>query len=237
MKKRKNMRKRRFKAMATRPASPPRLIEVEPEDFVPSLRRAEQVVLPRIKEMNLGPGAAVFLLAQQAQALFTGDQRVSVDSAMAITTNVLALWQAGYYTPRPEYPYTLEETLRDVRGGPETREGLTDCFQPFTPVRGELPRGFGQIAGGLVRHPETHLWQIWIMIDGSYAFFGAYRDAAKAQHNLGAIITAIRRGETAAKRNALFTQAEAQGDGTARQLPSAMMAYLFKHLDRYQIRL
>ena len=116
MKKRKKSKRDRFTATTSQPSSKPRMIEVEPEDFVPALQRAERLVLPRIKEARLGPGPSVFLLAQHAQVLFTGDTRLSITSAMAITTNVLALWQAGYYTPSPDYPYTLQETLKDVRG-------------------------------------------------------------------------------------------------------------------------
>lgn len=116
MKKRKKSKGRRFTATAPHPSSRPRMIEVEPEDFVPYLQCAERLVLPHLKETGLGPGPSVFLLAQHAQVLFTGDDRLSIESAMAITTNVLALWQAGYYTPCVEYPYTLQQTLHDMGG-------------------------------------------------------------------------------------------------------------------------
>ena len=116
MKKRKKNKGHRVTSTASRPSSKSRMIQVEPEDFVPYLQRAERLVLPRIKETHLGPGPSVFLLAQHAQVLFTGDSRLSIESAMAITTNVIALWQAGYYTPTPDYPYTLQQTLYDVRG-------------------------------------------------------------------------------------------------------------------------
>ena len=69
-------------------------------------------------------------------------------------------------------------------------------------VRNEPPRGFGQVAGGVVMHPETHLWQIWMMVDGSYTFFGAYRDPVKVQGHLEAIINANRRRDTDAEREA-----------------------------------
>ena len=71
MKKRK--KGRRFTSSAVRQAAEPRTIELEPEELVRYVRRAEEEVLPIIKEMHLGPGAAQFLLAQQTQVLVTGD--------------------------------------------------------------------------------------------------------------------------------------------------------------------
>src|SRR5215471_11194168 len=110
MKRRKNKRGNPFQPRAPRQAPHPRKIEMEPEELAVYVRRAEQEVLPIIKEMKLSAGAAQFLLAQYTQVLVTGDERVTLESAMEMGNAVVALWQTGYYTPSSEYPYTLEET-------------------------------------------------------------------------------------------------------------------------------
>src|SRR6266851_1044533 len=132
MKKRK--KGRRFTSSAVRQSPEPRTIEMEPEDLAVYVRRAEKEVLPIIKERQLGPGAAQFLLAQQTQVLVTGDPRLTVESGMSIANIVLALWQEGYYTPGSEYPYTLEETLLCLQ---EESKANIDNAKQFRPVASE----------------------------------------------------------------------------------------------------
>src|SRR5258708_15714143 len=172
---------RRFKRTVHR-SSRPRTIEMEPEELVMYIRRDEQEVLPIIKEMQLGPGVAHFLLAQHTQMLATGDPRLTVESARAIANTILALWKSGLYTPCPEYPYTLEETLQEIRGGPKAKGDYARCFQPFTPTKESTPRGLGEVAGGIVEHPETHLWQIWMSVEGPCRYFGPFRGPTLAHH-------------------------------------------------------
>jgi hypothetical protein len=235
MKKRK--KGRRFTSLAVRQASGPRTIELEPEELAVYVRRAEREVLPIIKDMRLGPGAAQFLLAQQTQVLVTGDPRLTTESGMAIASSVLALWQEGYYTPGPAYPYTLEETLLELQEGPKAKGNYEASFQPFTPTNRERPRGIGEVAGGIVQHPETKLWQIWMMIDGPATFIAAYRDPAKAHSNLGTIISSSRKGGSETKAALLYQQVRSQADGEPKQLPYDMMLYLVEHLDHYTIKL
>jgi len=235
MKKRK--KGRRFTSSAVRQAPGPRTIELEPEELAVYVGRAEKEVLPIIKEMHLGPGAAQFLLAQQTQVLVTGDPRLTVESGMSIATSVLALWQEGYYTPGPAYPYTLEETLLELQEGPKAKGNYEASFQPFAPANGERPRGIAEVAGGIVQHPETKLWQIWMMIDGPATFIAAYREPAKAQSNLETIISTSRKGGSEAKAALLYQQMRSQADGEPKQLPYDMMLYLVEHLDRYRIML
>jgi hypothetical protein len=118
---------------------------LEPEELAIYVRRAEKEVLPIIKEMQLGPGTAQFLLAQQTQVLVTGDPRLTTESGMAIVNNVLALWQEGYYTPGPAYSYTLEEALLELQEGPKAKRNYKPYFQPFTPTNRD---GIGEVAGG-----------------------------------------------------------------------------------------
>jgi len=55
----------------------------------------------------------------------------------------------------------------------------SECFQPFAPVHPLPPRGVGQVAGGIVQHPKTHLWQIWMMLDSPCEFLGTYHPLQK----------------------------------------------------------
>jgi hypothetical protein len=210
---------------------------MEPEDLAVYIRRAEKQVLPIIKERQLGPGAAQFLLAQQTQVFVTGDPRLTVESGMAIANRVLELWQEGYYTPEPEYPFTLEETLLEIQTGPKAKGNYEACFQPFSPANSEKPYGICEVAGGIVQHPETKLWQIWMMMDGPATFIAAYRDPASAHRNLETIIRVSRKGGSEAKAALLYQRVQSQADGEPKQLPYDMMLYLIEHLDRFLIKL
>ena len=235
MKKRK--KGKRFTFSTSQQSSQHRSTEMEPEDLAVYIRRAEKQVLPIIKGKQLGPGAAQFLLAQQTQVLVTGDPHLTVESGMVIANRVLELWQEGYYTPGPEYPYTLEETLVEIQEGPKAKGNYKASFQPFTPVNNEGPRGLGEVAGGIVQHPETQLWQIWMMIDGPVTFLAAYRDPAVAHSNLETIIRVTRTGGTEAKAERLYQQVRSQADGEPKELPYDMMLYLVEQLDRFTILL
>ena len=235
MKKRK--KGRRFTFSTSQQSFQHRSTQMEPEELANYVRRAEKHVLPIIKERQLGPGAAQFLLAQQTQVLVTGDPRLTVESGMAIANRVIALWQEGYYTPGPAYPYTLEETLQELQEGPKAKGNYEASFQPFTPVTNEKPRGIGEVAGGIVQHPETKLWQIWMMTDGPATFLAAYRDPAIAHKNLETIISASRKGGSDAKAALLYQRVRSQADGESKELPYDMMLYLVEHLDRFMIRL
>ena len=150
MKRRKNKRGRPFKCRAPLQTPPPRTIEMEPEELAVYVRRAEQEVLPIIKELKLNAGAAQFLLAQYTRVLITGDERLTLESAMAIGNAVLALWQAGYYTPSSQYPYSLAETLEELEEGPKAEGDYADAFLPFTPVETVPPRTYPETGGDVV---------------------------------------------------------------------------------------
>ena len=227
----------RFTFSANRQSSSQRASSMEPENLAVYVRRAEKEVLPIIKEMQLGPGAAQFLLAQQTQVLVTGDPRLTVERGMAIANSVLELWQEGYYTPGPGYPFTLQETLLEIQEGPKAKGNYEACFQPFSPAKIERPHGIGEVAGGIVKHPETKLWQIWMMIDGPATFIAAYRDPAKAHMNLETIIRSSRKGGSDAKAALLYQRVQSQADGEPKQLPYDMMLYLVEHLESFMIRL
>jgi hypothetical protein len=235
MKKRKKGRRLTFST--SHQSSQHRSTEMEPEDLAVYVRRAEKQILPIIKERQLGSGAAQFLLTQQTQVLVTGDPRLTVESGMAIANRVLTLWQDGYYTPGPAYPYTLEETLQELQEGPKAKGNYEAFFQPFTPANNEKPRGIGEVAGGIVQHPETKLWQIWMMMDGPATFLAAYRDPAKAHRNLETIISVSRKGGSDAKAALLYQRVRSQADGEPKELPYDMMLYLVEHLNRFMIKL
>ena len=235
MKKRK--KGRRYTFSMSQKSSQHRSTEMEPEDLADYVRRAEKRVLPIIQERQLGPGVAQFLLAQQTQVLVTGDPNLTTESGMDIANRVLALWQQGYYTPGPAYPYTLEETLQELQEGPKAKGNYEASFQPFTPITHEKPSGIGEVAGGIVQHPETKLWQIWMMTDGPVTFLATYRDPEIAHRNLETIISVSRKGGPDAKAALLYQQVRSQADGESKELPYDMMLYLVEHLDRYMIKL
>jgi hypothetical protein len=94
-----------------------------------------------------------------------------------------------------------------------------------------------QSQGGIVKHPETNLWQIWMMDDGPWDSLGAYRDPGKAQRNLEVIINTIRQGTTIAKAKALYRQLLSEADGEVKELPYDMLLYLGEHYERFMIKL
>ena len=215
----------------------PSIVEMEPEELAGYVRRAETQAIPTIKEKKMGPGAAQLLLALHTQMLVTGNPSLTTESGMGIANTVLSLWQAGYYAPGPAYPYTLEETLQDIQQGLKARGDYADFFQPFIPPKKDTPRGLGQMAGGIVKHPETQCWQIWIILDGPCHFIGAYRDPMTAQRCLEEIIAKARRGGTEFESFRLYRELTARGVGEPKQIPYDMMMYLLEHLHRYTIQL
>lgn len=237
MKKPNNKKKNRFKITTNRPHVKQRIINMKLEDLVIYARRAEKEALTAIKDMELSAGPAIFLLAQYAHALITGSSRLNLESATSISNSIVALWQTGAYRPSPQYPFTLEETLADLREGVKAQNDYSEYFQPFTPTDPVPPRGVGQVAGGIVQHPKTHLWQIWMMLDGPCQFLGAYRDSATAQKMLEEVINTTRQGNGPRVALSLYQKVVSRGDGKPQQLPFDMMAYLLEHLKIYAIEL
>ena len=235
MKKRERKTGRRFNAIANSQTIGRKPEELEPGVLACYVRQAEKKVLPIIKELKPGPAAAQFLLAQQTRVLVTGDQRLTVESGMTIANAVLQLWQDGYYSPGTDYPYTLHETLQDLQQGTKPKHDYTKSFQPFTPVNEEPAHRNRQVAAGIVKHPETQLWQIWAILDGPCVFLGAYADPFFAQRGLEAFINLSRRGGTRAEALGLYRVLRSQGDGEPMQLPFDMLKFLTERLHLYTI--
>ena len=228
---------RRFTFSTSRQSSQHHLTELEPEDLAVYVRRAEKQVIPIIQERQLGPAVAQFLLAQQTLLLVTSDPRLTIESGMDMANRVLVLWQEGYYRPGSAYPFTLEETLQELQEVPKAKWNYEASFHPFTPVKYEKPCGLGQVAGGIVQHPETQLWQIWMMNEGPATFLAAYRDPGAAHRNLETIIQMSRKGGSEAEAELLYRQLRSQADGEPKELPYDMMLYLAQHLDHFTIML
>jgi hypothetical protein len=237
MKRRKKKTSLRFKITAHQPSSHKALVDLEPEEFAIYVRRAEKKALPTIKEMRLSPGAALILLAQHAQIIATGDTRITEESMLSVTNQVVSLWQDGYYTSGPEYPFTCEETLRELTEGVKAKEDYTDDFQAYTPLGEDIPCDIREIAGGIVKHPETNLWQIWLMDDGPCEFLAAYGDPEKAQRNLEILINTIRHKAMMTTSKDLYQQLQSQADGQTKQIPYEMFLYLIEHQERFTIKL
>src|SRR6266567_3837040 len=237
MKKRRIKKSNLFKITAVRHTSKTALVDLEPEEFAIYVRRAEKKALPTIMEMRLGPGSALVLLAQHAQVLATGDSRFTEESMLSVTNQVLSLWQDCYYTPVPYYPFTFDESLQELNEGGKAKEDYSDAFQAFTPLGEDIPRGIREISGGIVKHPETNLWQIWLMDDGPCTFLAAFGDPGKAQRNLEKLINTIRDRAAMTTSKALYQQLQSQADGQTQQLPYEMMLYMIEHQERFTIKL
>lgn len=190
-----------------------------------------------LKTWSLALGLQYFFWPNMLRLLLQVALRLTLESAMSIANSIVALWQAGSYQPDPQYPFTLEETLADLRDGVKAQNDYSEYFQPFAPTDSVPPRGAGQVAGGIVQHPKTHLWQIWMMLDGPCEFLGAYHDSATAQKMLEEIINTTRQGNGPGMALSLYQKVVSQGDGKPQQLPFDMMAYLLEHLKIYTIEL
>lgn len=237
MKKRNNKGTHRFKAPPNHSQNKQRIIELKPEDLALYARRAEKEAMPTIKDMELSAGAAIFLLAQYARSLITGSSSLTLKSATDISNNIVALWQAGLYQPSSQYPFTLEETLLDLKNGMKARIDYSAYFQPFTPIHPLPPRGVGQIAGGIVQHPKTNLWQIWLIFDGPCEFLGAYHEASIAQKMLEDLINMTRKGNGPGFAEALYQKLTSKENGEPQQISFDMMSYLIDHMESYIIKL
>ena len=127
--------------------------------------------------------------------------------------------------PGPAYPYTLEERLLELQEGPKEGE-RRGIFPAIHRANRERPRGIGEVAWGIVQHPQTKLWQIWMKMDGPCTFIVAYGDPVKAQNNLEAISSVSRKGGTDAQIAALYRQVQSRADGEPKQLLYEKLLYL-----------
>jgi hypothetical protein len=241
----KQKKKTRFKTRIARATSKSRIIDVKPEELANYVHQAELQVLPVIKELEVSAGAAIFLLAQYTQALISGNPQITLESATTITDSVIALWQTDSYHPSAQYPFTLEETLQDLREDLKAKMDYSKHIQPFAPSHETIPTGVGQLAAGIALHPKNLLWQVWIIADGPCALLGAYRDQAEAQKSLERIINISRYGDVNIEKHGdvaidawhLYRELISQGDGKPEQFPYDMMAYILENIHFYMIDL
>ncbi len=112
-----------------------------------------------------------------------------------------------------------------------------EAFQPFRPIEGVPPSDMGQVAGGIVKHPETNLWQIWMIVDRPCVSFGAYQDPAAVHRGLEALVHALRRGGSLTTGLDLSQGLLTEGDGEPQDLPFDMIVYLIDHRHLYDIQL
>jgi len=216
---------------------------MRPEDLVAQIQCAEKKMLPLIKEIQTSPAGAHFLVAQHTYILVTGSYQLLEISAMSMARDVLSLWKNGLYVPSSDYPFTLEETLQDLETlqnipeGTKLTKDYAEYLQAYTPLIQEKPRGKGQVASGIVKHPETGLWQIWVIVNGLCSYLGAYHDPEEAQRHLQEVVQVARRGGSGAEIEALYEKTLSQGDGLPKHIPFDMMEYLIEHIQLYTIQL
>jgi hypothetical protein len=241
----KQKKKTRFKARMAHHSSKARIVDIKPDDLATYVRKAESQAIPIIKELEASAGAAVLLLAQYTQALISGNPHITLESATTITDSVLAIWQTGSYQPSAQYPFTLEETLQDLKGGLKAKVDYSKQIQPFTPSQENAPIGIGRLATGIALHPKNLLWQVWIIAHGPCALLGAYRDPIEAQRCLERIINLARHEEASIGKHSnaaaeawhLYNELMSRGDGKPVDFPYDMMAYLLEHINLYTVEL
>ncbi len=237
MSKRKKQKRFRMKSTVHHQPLTARIIEMELDDACAYVKQAEELVIPAINEYRLPPVPAFFLLAQYTHVLINGSPQLSVEGATAISRDVLALWLSGLYTPSPEYPFTLAETINDQQGDFLSIKDYFTFFQPYCPRNANAPQGLGKLSAGIVRHPETDLWQIWIKLEERCFQLAAYNDPNKAQDKLEELIVLSRKGCTEAEIKAEYKRLSTQGDGAPKQIPFDMILYLQEHIEDYTIEL
>lgn len=209
----------------------------EQEKIVVCIRQAEEYAIPLIRKRKLSPAAALYMLAQYTHILMTGNAHISMVKAVTMSDKIRALWQRGFYIPGKAYPYTLKETLEDEKKMLNPQGDYAAFFRPFIPTKIDMPLGLGEVAMGIVQHPETHLWQIWTILNGPCFFLAAFRELEIAQHRLEEIIDTTRKGGTSKDAERFYKRIAFREGGTSKQLPPDMMNYLIHHLHLYTIKL
>ncbi|GHO96289.1 hypothetical protein KSF_063370 [Reticulibacter mediterranei] len=236
MKRRKKQKESRFKTATGSRPSKPRIIEIGLKDVVTYIKRVEEQVTPLIEAHRLSPADGFFLLAQRVRILITGEPYPSAKSITAIANDIKVIWQAGLYTPAPSFPYSLDTILEDEKKVLATKREYSQLFLPFSSKENDISVGMAEIAAGIVMHPETHLWQIWMIVGAPCIFIGAYHDPDSAQHYLGLVLDAMRKGVTKFEVEQLYEKIQANGEDVPKQIPFDMMRYLMDHLHLYKIR-
>lgn len=235
----------RFKTRRTYSSSKPRIVNIQSDDLAAYVRQAELQAIPVIKDLDVSAGAAVLLLAQYTQALVSGNPHITLESATTITDSVLAIWQTGSYQPSAQYPFTLEETLQDLKGGLKAKTDYSKQIRPFMPSHENVPLGSGRLAAGIALHPKNLLWQVWIIAHGPCALLGAYRDPSEAQKSLERIINLARYGDATIEKHGdaatdawyLYRELMTQGDGRPETFPYDMIAYILENIHLYTVEL
>lgn len=79
---------------------------------------AQRALTPIICAKHLSPSEAVILITIYADALLLGktpqNHSMSEDDLQGAFNLLIKLWTSGKFTPGPDYPYTLEQTLADI---------------------------------------------------------------------------------------------------------------------------
>jgi hypothetical protein len=241
----KQKKKIRLKTRRAHSSSKPRVVNIQSDDLAAYVRRAELQAIPVIKELDVSAGAAVLLLAQYTHALISGNPNITLESATTITDSVLAIWQTGSYQPGEQYPFTLEETLQDLKEDLKAKTDYSKQVRPFTPSHENIPLGSGRLAAGIALHPKNLLWQVWIIAHGPCALLGAYHDPSEAQKSLERIINLARYGDVTIEKHGnaakdawyFYRELITQGDGHPEMFPYDMIAYLLDNLHLYMVDL
>lgn len=92
--------------------------------FARRYMESQRSLTPLIRAQGIPPAPALTLIAIYTDARLAGavtDHRMSLQDIKSTTSRLLTLWKTGFFTPSPDYPFTLTETLASLseseRGG------------------------------------------------------------------------------------------------------------------------
>ena len=128
MKRRKKKIGRRIKITADPHSSWEALLDLEPKEFAVYVRRAEKMALPLSRKRGLALQQHNSCFHNMLRSLPLVILDMTDESMLVVSNHVLKLWQEGYYTPGPDYPFTFEETLQELREGAKAKRRLHSLY-------------------------------------------------------------------------------------------------------------
>ena len=171
------------------------MVEMMPMDLAAYMRLAEKDVLPLIQERHPDAKTVLLLLAHFTYLHVTHESPIPTEHVSTLVHLLLGLWKANFYIPGSQYPYTFQETLQQLQKEEEKEKYYSRYVQPFSSSKRASPRNLGSLFAGIIKKPETALWQIWIQEGSTIAYLGTYSQPEEAQDDLEVLVQR-RRGDS-----------------------------------------
>ena len=235
MKKQKHERERRTKNSLSRQGEKIDITELMPMDLAGYVSLAEKDALPLILEHHSDAKVSLLLLAQYTYFLVMKESPIPAERVSPIVHLLLGLWKAGFYMPGPQYPYTFQETLQRLQKGQEKEKDYSHCVQAFSSSTRTSSRDLGHLFAGIVKNPETDLWQVWIQGGTAIAFFGTYSQPEEAQNHLEVLVQRRRGDRLTPEQEERWNTICAHSAEGSEMLPDDVLKFVLKHYQDYRI--